>query len=96
MRRYAALGTHEGHADVVNAAIKEARIWARREAAVGRKTLDAKSIESIFQLDAQSQAIAGGARVWHPPHLSGGYWQKYLRDMAWQPGRGTRNPRRAR
>jgi hypothetical protein len=63
MRRYAALGLHEGHADAINAALKEARVWARREAAVGRKTLSPKAVELIFGLEEQAKAVAQWARA---------------------------------
>jgi GT2 family glycosyltransferase len=63
IRRYGALGLHEGHENPINAALKEARVWARREAIVGRKTLDAAAVEAVFGLDAQSKAVAEWSRV---------------------------------
>jgi glycosyltransferase involved in cell wall biosynthesis len=63
MRRYALLARHGSHNGNANAALKEARIWARREAAVGRKTLGADAIESIFQLEAQREAVARWAKA---------------------------------
>jgi hypothetical protein len=63
MRRYVLLARHGSHNGNANAALKEARIWARREAAVGRKTLGADAIESIFRLKAQREAIARWAKA---------------------------------
>jgi hypothetical protein len=47
----------------MNAAIKESRVWARREAAVGRKTLSPKTIELIFGLEEQTKAVAAWAKA---------------------------------
>jgi GT2 family glycosyltransferase len=69
LRRYAALGLHDGHRDAVNSAVREARVWARREKSVGRSVLEAPILESIFQWNMQAKAIAawkqasGGTRV---------------------------------
>jgi GT2 family glycosyltransferase len=63
MRRYAALGLHEGHQDAITSAVREARIWARREATVGRKPLDPATLESIFQWDFQAKAVAAWAQA---------------------------------
>lgn len=60
--RYAALAFHDGQADAVNAALHEARIWARREAEIGRRTLDAKTVEAIFDLKRQSDMVAKWAK----------------------------------
>lgn len=59
LRRYAALGLHEGHADAVNSAVREARVWARREKSVGRRIPNAAALESIFQWKAQADAVEG-------------------------------------
>jgi hypothetical protein len=58
LRRYALLALHQGHEAAANTAIKEAGVWARREAAVGRKTLGRAAIESIFQLETQRKLVA--------------------------------------
>ena len=58
IRRYAALGLGDGHRDAINSAVREARIWARREMTVGRKTLSDATLESLFQWDAQARAVA--------------------------------------
>jgi GT2 family glycosyltransferase len=62
MRRYALLARQEGRAAVANTAVKESRIWARREAAVGRRLLGPDAIESIFGLADQRDRIAAWAR----------------------------------
>jgi GT2 family glycosyltransferase len=58
IRRYAALAIADGCGDAVNAALHEARVWGRREAAVGRKTLKREALEQLFELERQSAAIA--------------------------------------
>ena len=58
MGRYVRIALHEGRADVANAALKDARVWARREAVVGRKPLPRDAIEAIFQLDAHCAVVA--------------------------------------
>jgi GT2 family glycosyltransferase len=58
LRRYALLALHQGHEGAANTAIKEAGVWARREAAVGRKTLGRAAIESIFQIETQRKLVA--------------------------------------
>ena len=63
LRRYAMLGLHDGHRTAVNAALKEAGVWARREAAVGRKTLSPKTVEQVFGLDEQAKAVAAWAKA---------------------------------
>jgi GT2 family glycosyltransferase len=62
MRRYAALGLHDGHPEAVNTAVREARVWARREKAVGRRLLNDATLEAIFQSSAQAQAIKDWSR----------------------------------
>jgi GT2 family glycosyltransferase len=57
IRRYAALAIADGCGDAVNAALLEARVWARREAAVGRKTLKRDALEQLFELERQSAAV---------------------------------------
>ena len=63
IRRYAALGLAGGHESAVNAALMEARVWAQREAAVGRKTLGPAAVEAVFGLDAQAKAVAKWAKA---------------------------------
>ncbi|HSU67458.1 MAG TPA: glycosyltransferase [Tepidisphaeraceae bacterium] len=63
MKRYSMLSREDGHAQAANVAVKEARIWARREAAVGRRPLGPEAIESIFQLRAQGEAVASWAKA---------------------------------
>jgi len=62
IQRYAAFALHEGHAGAVNAALHEARVWAKREATVGRKTLDDNTIEKIFHLGSQARKVAAWAK----------------------------------
>lgn len=61
MRRYALLARHEGRAAAANTAIKESRVWARREAAVGRRLLGPEAVESIFALGDQRDAVLAWA-----------------------------------
>jgi GT2 family glycosyltransferase len=63
LRRYAALGIHDGHAEAIRDAIAEARSWARREAAGGRKTLGPFALEAIFNWDAQATLVADWSRA---------------------------------
>ena len=58
LRRYAALGLHEGHRDAINAAVREARIWAQREAQVGRRIASDAALEAVFQWKHQAKAVA--------------------------------------
>ena len=60
IRRYTAFAIHEGHRDAATQALAEARVWARREHRVGRRTLAGNVIESIFAIDAQANAV----RTW--------------------------------
>lgn len=62
MRRYALLARQDSRGAAANTAVKESRIWARREAAVGRRLLGADAIESIFGINVQRQTIATWAR----------------------------------
>lgn len=61
VRRYAALARADGHPNAMNAALREARVWARREKAVGRKTLSPAAIESIFEVERQAKAVSAWA-----------------------------------
>jgi len=58
LRRYAALGLHEGHREAINAAVREARVWARRESSVGRRVASEATLESVFQWKQQATAVA--------------------------------------
>jgi hypothetical protein len=78
MRRYALLARHESHNGAANAAVKDARVWARREAAVGRKPLSAEAIESIFQIDAQRAAVGKWAQAHHIERVCIADWGKNL------------------
>ncbi len=62
MKRYTALGVHEGNGSAVREAMAEAREWARREARAGRKTIGIAAAEAIFGWDAQAQAVARWSR----------------------------------
>jgi GT2 family glycosyltransferase len=57
IRRYSAFAIHDGHRDAATQALAEARVWARREQRVGRRTLSAGVIESIFGIEAQTRAV---------------------------------------
>ena len=58
MGRYVSIALYGGHREAVDAAVREARVWARREAAVGRNTLDPATVEKIFDLKRQSALVA--------------------------------------
>jgi GT2 family glycosyltransferase len=60
IRRYATIAIEEGHRDAVKTALREARVWARREALVGRKTLSSTALEHLFDLQRQADAV----RAW--------------------------------
>lgn len=62
MRRYALLARQDGHARAARTAVKESRIWAHREAAIGRRPLGPDAIESIFGLGAQRELISAWAK----------------------------------
>ncbi|QOV89432.1 glycosyltransferase family 2 protein [Humisphaera borealis] len=62
IQRYAILATSEGHHDAANAALHDARVWARREAKVGRKTLTDETVEKIFELGSQARAVSAWAK----------------------------------
>ena len=49
--------------DAAERALSEARVWARREHGVGRRTLPANVIETIFRLDGQAKAVAAWAKA---------------------------------
>ena len=91
IRRYALLARHENHAGAVSSALKDARIWARREANVGRKPLDANAVESIFQLKAQRDAVANWAQAHHIRKVCIADWGKNL-FATWQACRAANLP----
>ncbi len=64
IQRYARLAMHEGHRDAVDVALREARIWARREFSVGRRTLDGRAIELLFDLQRQARTVT----TWRQKH----------------------------
>jgi hypothetical protein len=62
IRRYALLSRSDPRGRGANAALKEARVWARREMVIGRKPLPPDAVESVFHLGAQRRAVAAWAR----------------------------------
>jgi GT2 family glycosyltransferase len=62
-RRYASFAVADGHEDVVKGAMHEARVWARREQQVGRRTMSPAGLEAALSLKAQAKAIAGWAET---------------------------------
>lgn len=57
LRRYAALARHDGHEAAAKRGFAEALVWARRESEVGRQTLDDPTVEQVFGLRSQAQAV---------------------------------------
>ena len=76
IRRYALLT--RGDARGANAALKEARVWARREMTLGRKPLPLDAVESVFHLAAQRRAVAAFARSCGTRKLCIADWGKNL------------------
>jgi GT2 family glycosyltransferase len=64
LRRYSALARHDGQHFAAAQGLAEAHVWARRERKVGRQTLDDKTVEQIFGLRAQAEAVA----AWKQKH----------------------------
>lgn len=62
LRRYAALARADGHGDVIAPAIADARRWANRDRP-GRRPLCVESVEQVFGLDAQAQAVTTWSRT---------------------------------
>ena len=62
IRRYSALARHAGHADAAKTAMYEALVWARRERAVGRQTLDESALETVLSLRSQTERVAAWGR----------------------------------
>jgi glycosyltransferase involved in cell wall biosynthesis len=88
MRRYTLLARQDGHGNAAARAVKEARIWAKREAAVGRKTLTPEAIESIFGLKSQRDRVAAWARAHRVSRVCIADWGKNL-FATWQACRGA-------
>lgn len=78
MRRYALLASRDGSTGAANTAVKESRIWARREAAVGRRLLGPDAVESIFGLRAQRDAVLAWAAKHRVRHVCIADWGKNL------------------
>jgi GT2 family glycosyltransferase len=78
MRRYALLARQDGYTAGANRAIKESRIWAHREAAIGRRTLGTDAIESIFGLESQRRLISAWAQTNHIRRVCIADWGKNL------------------
>jgi GT2 family glycosyltransferase len=78
LRRYTLLARHSINDAAANAAVKQSRVWARREAQVGRRTMSAQAIESIFGLDFQRQTIARWAKTHGIHRVCIGDWGKNL------------------
>lgn len=62
VRRYSALARHEGHAPAAKKGLYEALVWARRERAVGRQTLDERTLAAIFEIPAQLTLVEAWKR----------------------------------
>ena len=62
IQRYVALAVHDGCADAAHGGVHEGHVWARREKAVGRKTLDPESLENLFDLKRQAEVVAEWVR----------------------------------
>lgn len=62
IERYVALAVHDDCADAANAGLHEGHVWARREKAVGRKTLDAECLEHLFDLRRQAEVVSEWVR----------------------------------
>jgi hypothetical protein len=58
VRRYSALARQDGEQAAAKTGLYEALVWARRERAVGRQTLDDAALEVIFSFRAQAAAVA--------------------------------------
>lgn len=61
-QRYAAIARHQGFQRATRRALREAKVWRVREAASGRQTLSARTLESVLQLDEQARSISVWAR----------------------------------
>jgi glycosyltransferase involved in cell wall biosynthesis len=88
MRRYALLARQDGHGDAARRAVREARIWAKREAVVGRKTLGADAVESIFSVKNQRDRVAAWASTNRISRVCIADWGKNL-FATWQACRAA-------
>jgi GT2 family glycosyltransferase len=61
-QRYTVIARHAGCARAAGRARWEAKAWRLREAAAGRQTLSPHTIEDVFQLESQAEAIAVWAK----------------------------------
>jgi hypothetical protein len=64
VRRYTALAVHDGERAAAKKGLYEALVWARRERAVGRQTLDGRTLEEVFAFRAQAEAVT----AWKQTH----------------------------
>ena len=78
MRRYALLAHHDGYPAAARMAILESRIWARREAAVGRQTLGPQALESVLGLNSQQELITTWAKKYAIRRVCIADWGKNL------------------
>ncbi len=62
LQRYTAVARAAGCGRAATRALWEARLWAIREAVVGRQTLDGKSFETIFEHHRQAGLVMHAAR----------------------------------
>lgn len=60
-QRYAALARHAGCGRAARTGLWQARGWRLREAMTGRRTLSARAVEAIFEIERQARAIADWA-----------------------------------
>jgi hypothetical protein len=70
IRRYSAFALHDGHRDAIDQGLAEARVWARREQCVGRRTLKPEAIETIFGLSSQAKAVAAWSESHRVKHVA--------------------------
>ncbi len=62
VRRYGLIALCDGHKAAVRTALREARVWAKREASIGRRTMSTTAIEQLFDLEGQATAVARWAK----------------------------------
>jgi GT2 family glycosyltransferase len=63
VRRYTALARQDGQQAAAKKGLYEALVWARRERAVGRQTLDEQTVETIFSLRARAEAVVAWKKL---------------------------------
>ena len=61
-QRYSAIAQHVRHGKAARQALWEARLWSLREMLTGRQTLNARTVEAIFDLERQRNRIGAWAR----------------------------------